>query len=86
MLGVEAFDAAYGAGFEAEDDSPHALSCELIEDAGAFKAHRPRGGSRPQRLAFVDGALRTEARLTHTSAEGDVRRGLREAGPPARCS
>ena len=76
MIGVDAFDAAYEAGFEAEDDSPHALSCELIEDAGAFKGHRSRGGSRPHRLAFVDGALRTEARLTHTSAEGDVSAGL----------
>ena len=37
-IGVEAFDATYGAGF---------------------------------RVAFVDGTLRTEARLTRTDADGD---------------
>ena len=35
-LGVEAFDAAYGAGFQAVDDSPHAVECELVEDGGAL--------------------------------------------------
>ena len=75
-LGVEPFDAGYGAGFQAEDDSPHAVECELVEDAGAFEAHRPPAGTRPHRLAFVDGTMRTEARLTHTGAEGDVNTGL----------
>ena len=75
-LGVEAFDAAYGAGFQADDDSPHAVECELVEDAGAFEAHRPPAGDRPHRLAFVDGTMRTEARLTHTSAAGEVTTGL----------
>ena len=75
-LGVEAFDAAYGAGFQAEDDSPHALECELVEDGGAFAPHRPRAGGRPRRLAFVDGTMRTEARLTHTGPGGDVGTGL----------
>ena len=40
-IGVEAFDATYGAGFQASDDSPHAVECELVEDGGAFVAHRP---------------------------------------------
>ncbi len=75
-LGVEAFDAAYGAGFQADDDSPHAVECELVEDGGVFEPHRPPAGAHPQRLAFVDGTMRTEARLTHTSAEGDVSTGL----------
>ena len=75
-LGVEAFDAAYGAGFQAEDDSPHALECELVEDGGSFEAHQPSAGGRPHRLAFVDGTMRTEARLTHTGPEGDVSTGL----------
>ncbi len=26
-IGVEAFGAAYGAGFQATDDSPHAVEC-----------------------------------------------------------
>ena len=63
-IGVEAFDAAYGAGFQAPDDSPHAVECELVEDGGAFVAHRPTDADRPRRVAFVDGTLRTEARLT----------------------
>ena len=31
-IGVEAFDATYGAGFQASDDSPHTVECELVED------------------------------------------------------
>ena len=70
-IGVEALvlDAAYGAGFQAADDSPHAVECELVEDGGAFVAHRPTDADRPRRVAFVDGTLRTEARLTRTSPE-----------------
>ena len=75
-IGVEAFDATYGAGFQASDDSPHAVECELVEDGGAFVAHRPSAADRPRRVAFVDGTLRTEARLTRTSADGDVSMGL----------
>ena len=40
-LSVEAFDATYEPGFQASHDSPHAVECELIEDGGAFVAHRP---------------------------------------------
>ena len=75
-IGVEAFDAAYGAGFQAADDSPHAVECELVEDGGAFAAHRPSVGDRPRRVAFVDGTMRTEARLTRTGPDGDVSLGL----------
>jgi len=75
-IGVEAFDATYGAGFQASDDSPHAVECELVEDGGTFVAHRPTAANRPRRVAFVDGTLRTEARLTRTGADGDVSMGL----------
>ena len=75
-IGVEAFDAAYGAGFQASDDSPHAVECELVEDGGAFVAHRSTGADRPRRVAFVDGTLRTEARLTRTGPDGEVSMGL----------
>ena len=75
-MGVEAFDAAYGAGFQADDDSRHALECEIVEDDGALEAHRPPAGVRPHRLAFVDGTMRTEARLTRTGPAGDVSTGL----------
>ena len=80
-IGVEAFDAAYGAGFQMSDDSPHAVECELVEDDGAFVAHQPSGADRPRRIAFVDGALRTEARLTRTGPDGDLSMGRR-----GRCS
>ena len=70
-IGVEAFDAAYGAGFQASDDSPHAVECELVEDGGAFVAHRPTDADRPRHVAFADGTLRTEARLTRTGPDGD---------------
>ncbi len=75
-IGVEAFDAAYGAGFQATDDSLHAVEWELVEDGGTFAAHRPDRGDRPRRVAFVDGTMRTEARLTRTGPDGDVSMGL----------
>ena len=75
-IGVEAFDTTYGAGFQASDDSPHAVECELVEDGGTFVAHRPPDADRPRRVAFVDGTMRTEARLTLTGADGEVSMGL----------
>ena len=75
-IGVEPFDAGYGAGFQVEDDSPQALECEIIEDGGELAAHHPQVGGRPHRLAFVDGTMRTEARLTQTHARGAVNTGL----------
>ena len=62
-IGVEAFDATYGPRFQASDDPPHAVECKLVEDGAAFVAHRPAAADRPRRVAFVDGTLRTEARL-----------------------
>ena len=50
--------------------------CELVEDGGAFVAHRPTAADRPRRVAFVDGTLRTEARLTRTGPDGEVSMGL----------
>ncbi len=46
-IGVEAFDTTYGVGFQASDDSPHALECELVEAGGAFLAQRPTNADRP---------------------------------------
>ena len=48
---VEAFDATYGAGFQASDDPPHAVACKLVEDGAAFVAHRPAAADRPRRVA-----------------------------------
>ena len=81
-IGVEAFDATYGAGAQASDDPPHAVECKLVEDGAAFVAHRPAAADRPRRVAFVDGTLRTEARLTRTDADADVSMGV--GGVPGR--
>ena len=76
-LGVEAFDATYyGAGFQAPDDSPHAVESGLVEDGGAFVAHWPTDVDRPRRVAFVDGTL------THRGAADPHRtRRRHEHGP-----
>ena len=55
---------------------PHAVECELVEDGGAFVTRRPTDVNRPRRLAFVDGTMRTGARLTRTGLDGDVSMGL----------
>ena len=39
-------------------------------------AHRPTDAGRPRRVAFVDGTLRTEARLTRTGPDSEVSMGL----------
>ncbi len=76
-LGVDAFDPAYGAGFEAGDAPERAQASELVEDGGVFRRHRPEAAAeRPGRLAFVDGVMRTEARLTLTAADGEMNPGL----------
>ena len=75
-IGAEAFAATCGAGFQASDDSLHAVECELVEDGGAFVAHRPTDADRPRCAAFVDRALRTRARLARTGADGGVSTGL----------
>ena len=72
-IGAEAFHATHGAGCQASDDSLHAVECELVEDGGTFVAQRrPTDADRPRRAAFVDRALRTEARLARTGADGGV--------------
>lgn len=72
ILGVEPFDAGYGGGFQAPVDSPEAMACELVEDGGVFRRHAPPAAARPRRLAFVDGTMRVEARLTRTDRHGTV--------------
>ena len=71
-IGVEPFDTGYGSGFQVQADAPDAMACELVEDAGEFRRHAPPETERPRRLAFVDGTMRVEARLTRTDAHGTV--------------
>src|SRR6266550_3635575 len=74
--GIEPFDVGYGASYAAEADSPLDIECEVIEDGGTLQTHPPKSGVRPMRLAFVDGTMRTDARLTRTGPDGIVYTGL----------
>lgn len=73
---MEPFEISHGAGFEAQEDTPEALECEVVEDGGDFRAHRPPPAERPRRLCFVDGVMRIEARLTRTGPDGETSMGL----------
>lgn len=75
-IGVEPFDVGYGAGYEAGEDSPQDMECQLVEDDGDFRVHRPPVVDRPRRIAFVDGTMRTDARLTRTDAAGATITGM----------
>ena len=76
FIGVEPFDASYGAGFRPDEEDGEAVECRVVEDGGRFRIHRPRDAGPPARLCFVDGVRRTEAHLTRTSAEGETITGL----------
>jgi len=73
-IGVEPFHTDYGAGYKAEDAAQD-LVCEWVED-DEFAVHLPGTAGHVQRVAFVDGTMRTEARLTYTDRQGDIRGGL----------
>lgn len=74
--GIEPFDVGYGASFAAEADSPLDVECEIVEDGTTLQVHNPQPRARPGRLAFVDGTMRTDARLTRTGPDGIVYTGL----------
>jgi hypothetical protein len=74
--GIDPFDVGYGASFAAETDSPLDIECEIVEDGGTLQAHNPQPWTWPRRLAFVDGTMRTDARLTRTGPDGIVYTGL----------
>jgi hypothetical protein len=69
-FGVEPFDVGYGAAFQVDADSSLALECPIVEDGGALTTREPSATSRPDSLAFVDGSMRIEARLTRSTADG----------------
>ena len=76
-VGVEPFEASYGAGFEAQEDVPNAVECEIVEDGGQLRFHEAApGAEQPRRLCFVDGVMRTEARLTRSGPDGETRMGI----------
>ena len=77
-VGVDPFRPDYGAGYNAEEESSHDLTCEWAEDDG-FVAHPHRSPESTQSMppiAFVDGTMRTEARLTRTDVQGNIHTGL----------
>lgn len=73
-IGVEPFHTDYGAGYQAAGAAQD-LVCDWVEDEG-FAVHSPVAVGPPQRIAFVDGTMCTEARLTYTDHQGNVRPGL----------
>lgn len=76
-IGVEPFDVGYGASFAAVADSVLAQECPVVEDGGTLTPHdSPPVDAPTGRLAFVDGTMRTDARLTRSEADGTVTPGL----------
>ncbi|MBA2281007.1 MAG: hypothetical protein M3527_04755 [Actinomycetota bacterium] len=69
-IGIDPFGSRHDPSFDADDDSQLARECELVEDGGELRAHDPvAAGARPS-LAFVDGSVRTDMRLTRTTEDG----------------
>lgn len=93
-FGVEPFEVGYGASFAAQGGSPLDLDCPVVEDGGVMTVHTPPRAGIPERLAFVDGTMSTDARLTRREADGTLAAGiagawaagsvLSEAGLPLR--
>ena len=75
-LGVETFDATYGAGFGRPTTRRTPSSVTWSRTAGCSRHTALPAGARPRRIAFVDGTMRTEARLTRTGPDGEVSVGL----------
>ena len=76
FIGVEPFDASYGAGFRADEEDEYTVECRVVEDGGHFRIHQPRDAGPPAHLCFVDGVRRTEAHLTRTNPQGKTITGL----------
>ena len=73
-IGVEPFEAA-GALFHTTDGDPEVGECHFVEDGDSL-AVDPTGSAAPDRIGFVDGTLRTEARLTRMDQRGRLQLGL----------
>lgn len=75
-FGVEPFDVGYGAAFQADADSSLALECPVVEGDGNLAVHTPAATDRPDGIAFVDGSMRIEARLTRTTVADGTTTGV----------
>ena len=76
FIGVEPFDASYGAAFRADEEDEHTVECRVVEDGGHLRIRRPRNAGPPARLCFVDGVRQTEAHLTRTTSDGEIVNGI----------
>jgi hypothetical protein len=76
LFGVEPFDVGYGSAFQVDADSSLALECPIVEGDGTLAVHTPVAGERPSALAFVDGSMRVEARLTRTTTVDGTTTGI----------
>ena len=76
FIGVEPFDASYGAAFRADEEDEHTVECRVVEDGGHLRIRRPRDAGPPARLCFVDGVRQTEAHLTRTTSDGEIVSGI----------
>jgi len=74
--GVEPFDVGYGAAFKAQTESPFDMECPVVEDGGLLTMHTPARAGVPERLAFVDGTMTTDARLTRREPDGTLAAGI----------
>ena len=75
-FGVEPFDVGYGASYKAASESPLDTECPIVEDSGRLTVHRPARAPVPDRLAFVDGTMSTDARLTRKESDGTLAAGI----------
>ena len=76
LYAVEPFDVGYGAAFNAGQEGPADVECDIVENDGTFTATTPPPCGPPDGIAFVDGTMLTEARLTRMESDGTVTPGL----------
>ena len=74
-IGVEPFHTDYGAGYQTEDAAPD-IVCDWVEDAAFIPHPAALAIDDALRVAFVDGTMRTEARLTRLDRQGYIHTGL----------
>jgi hypothetical protein len=68
IIGIEAFEPSYGAAYRVDAELPHTQACEIVEDGGLLECRTPAATmSNLERVAFVDGVRRADARLTATT-------------------
>lgn len=75
-FGVEPFDVGYGAAYQVESESQIDVECQIVEDGGDLTVRDVPASPVPNRLAFVDGVMTIEARLSRTDPDGTIVTGI----------